>query len=136
MRLHGGGRCISGGGKGVRKDGRKIFERHFVLLILNGKGAVVSFFAARDSARVYRLSPKQLGRGCCNGSRMTMNYKGFFPKGLVPPRIRRCRRLENTSRPALRLRPRLRRPKAWQHVVWVKRVDVRVTLGGRAQIKK
>jgi hypothetical protein len=34
-----------------------MFERHFVLLILDGKGAVVSFFAARDSARVYRLSP-------------------------------------------------------------------------------
>src|SRR3546814_3541036 len=63
MRLNGGESFIAARGKGVRKDGRKIFERHFVLLILNGKGAVVSFFAARDSARVYPLRPKKVGRG-------------------------------------------------------------------------
>src|SRR3546814_15264564 len=83
MRLNGGERFIAARGKGVREDGRKIFERHFGLLILNGKGAVVSFFAARDSARVYRLSPNQLGRGCGRRVNHTRHYMGFSLKDLT-----------------------------------------------------
>jgi hypothetical protein len=99
--LDGGESFIAARGKGVRKDGREIFKRHFILLILCSKGAAVWSSlpslrpgVCRPRSKHWSWMPKPV--------RHDEEISGFFPKEPDPPRIRWPRPIENYSRPATR----------------------------------